>query len=373
MLNALAIEPYYGGSHKAFLDGVVAHSRHHWTLATLPPRHWKWRMRSSPLVILKAVATAIAQAGGQPDIILCSDMLDVASWYGLAARDPRFCDWIGQVPVITYFHENQWAYPTSPAARPDHHYGYTNLLTAIASDECWFNSEFNRRSFFDRSADFVRRMPDGHSDHDLQSVEAASRVIAPGFVPPPLSPRTRAADSPIRIGWVGRFEHDKRPDRFLALLEQLAAQPLKFQLILLGQRGRGGEGLDQIQARFPTCILHDGYAVSRAEYERHLMQMDVVVSTADHEFFGIAICEAIWSGAIPVTPNRLSYVEYVPDELRYESIDQAAQIITHLSSQRSRGNGSLDHWMESCRKRIANYQISNVTRQIDQALTRVVG
>jgi len=44
-VNILALEPFYGGSHRAFLDGWAAHSRHHWTVLGLSPRHWKWRMR----------------------------------------------------------------------------------------------------------------------------------------------------------------------------------------------------------------------------------------------------------------------------------------------------------------------------------------
>ena len=34
-LNILALEPYYDGSHKAFLDEWIKRSVHHWTLMTL--------------------------------------------------------------------------------------------------------------------------------------------------------------------------------------------------------------------------------------------------------------------------------------------------------------------------------------------------
>jgi hypothetical protein len=36
-IRVLALEPYYRGSHRAFLDGWVERSRHEWTLLTLPP------------------------------------------------------------------------------------------------------------------------------------------------------------------------------------------------------------------------------------------------------------------------------------------------------------------------------------------------
>ena len=35
-MRILALEPYYGGSHQAFLDGWTAHSRHAFTVLGLP-------------------------------------------------------------------------------------------------------------------------------------------------------------------------------------------------------------------------------------------------------------------------------------------------------------------------------------------------
>ncbi|QDV46573.1 Glycosyl transferases group 1 [Stieleria neptunia] len=363
--HVLAIEPYYGGSHQAFLDGVIAASRHRWSLATLPARHWKWRMRSAPVQLSRLVADLVP-ARGVPDVVLASDMLDLPTWLGLASRDDRF-SWLGDVPVVTYFHENQWAYPAAPDARADHHFGYTNLLTAAASDACWFNSEFNRRTFFDLSRDFVSRMPDARQAIDLDGIEQVSRVIAPGFRPPKTRDAAGRDDAPIRLGWVGRFEHDKRPDRFLALLDRLSDQAVRFELILLGQRGRRSEVLDDIRARHGASIRFDGYAESRQQYEDQLRQIDVVVSTAGHEFFGIAVCEAIWAGAIPVTPDGLSYVEYVPESLRYTSIEQAAEIIKGLQTPADRQRLS-----ERCRRGIADYRIDRVVSVIDTALEAVV-
>ncbi|GAH62988.1 unnamed protein product, partial [marine sediment metagenome] len=43
-MRILALEPYYGGSHEAFLTGWTRRSRHDWTLLTLHANHWKWRM-----------------------------------------------------------------------------------------------------------------------------------------------------------------------------------------------------------------------------------------------------------------------------------------------------------------------------------------
>ena len=55
-LSILGLEPYYGGSHRAFLDALVRHSRHDFTLMTLPARKWKWRMRGAAIWFARELA-----------------------------------------------------------------------------------------------------------------------------------------------------------------------------------------------------------------------------------------------------------------------------------------------------------------------------
>ena len=340
-LRILTLEPYAGDSHMVFLNGLSRHSRHQWQIVTLPARHWKWRMRSAPLALIPGARDAI-KAWDSVDAIFCSDMLDLPTFLGFAARDPTLREKLvpgdGAPPIICYFHENQWTYPTSPDARPDHHFGYTNILSALASDACWFNSSFHLESFLKASQEFVRRMPDSVAIHDLDSMRERCVVIPPGFpdlaIPhdDPDDQPQRRSDTPIRIGWTCRWEYDKRPDRFADLLDLLKKRSVAFELILLGQRhGRDtSESLVRIRDAHGTHIIHDGYAESSQEYAQWLSQMDVVVSTADHEFFGIGICEAAWAGAVPVVPNRLSYVEILPEPFRYESLAEAAERIEQL-------------------------------------------
>lgn len=327
-MHVLAIEPYYGGSHRQFLQ-MLGQGRHRWSLVTRPARHWKWRMRSSPADILDDVATTIERAG-LPDALLLSDMLDVPTWLGLLAADRRLDNALLEVPRILYFHENQWHYPKAPQSRVDHHFGFTNLLSAAAADVCVFNSHFNRSTFLEGSRQFLARMPDARTAIDLDAIEQRSRVIAPGFTAPEIPARADRLPHRLRLGWIGRFEHDKRPDRFCELLNRLTRRGVDFELILLGQRGRTVESLEQIRQQFASHLLHDGFAETRHAYETRLAQMDLVISTADHEFFGVAMCEAIWSGAIPVAPDGLAYREYLPDSLRFGGIDRAVDIIVAM-------------------------------------------
>ncbi len=365
-LHILAIEPYYGGSHRAFLDGVARHSRHDWTIVGAPAKHWKWRMRVAPLSLAQTAKKAIRQSE-VPDVIFCSDMLDLPAWLGIVDRIDQGKKRWADVPIATYFHENQWSYPRSPRARVDFHYGYTNLITAIASTKCIFNSEFHRDSFLEASESFVKRMPDSRSHHDFAALRAKSQVIPPGFDPAqPLPARSRPPYGPVNIGWVSRWEYDKRPDRFLALLNQLQQENVDFRLLLLGPRSKDNQELQKIREQFAANVIVDQYSSARIEYWRNLREIDIVVSTADHEFFGIAICEAIWAGAAPVLPNRLSYPELVPAAGLYDSLDEAVALIVSMVDEANRNEIAA-----AARNAVGRFQMRQIVPILDAAIEQL--
>ncbi len=349
-------------------------------------------MRNAPLSLAAELAhqlaTAEANTNWRPDLVFCSEMLDLAQWRGFLCNMSRQNSAtpelakallrISTLPAVCYFHENQWTYPISPQARDDAHYGYTNLLTALASDECWFNSDFHRREFLGAARAFIARMPDARPSHDLDALEQRSRVVPPGFEPVSrqndaeqnaLRQRGSAAneDSPLCIGWAARWEHDKRPDRFEKLLQLLEERELPFELVLLGSRpNQAPAALQSIETRWARQIRFNGYAKSKSEYHRWLQEMDVIVSTADHEFFGIAICEAISAGAVPVLPDDLSYPELVEPAFRYETLQEAANMIERLATV---GNGQ--QLAAECFSRLAPFTRSQVLQAIDDGVARV--
>ena len=72
-MRVLALEPYYGGSHKAFLDEWRSWSRHEWTVLSLPAAKWRWRMRHAPLTLAEQARERVA-AGDSWDVLFCSDV-----------------------------------------------------------------------------------------------------------------------------------------------------------------------------------------------------------------------------------------------------------------------------------------------------------
>lgn len=304
-MRILALEPYYGGSHKAFLDGWSAHSRHAWSVLGLPAFKWKWRMRHSAYTVAQQVRERLA-AGKRWDVLFCSDMLDLAAFYGLAPAELR------QLPSVAYFHENQLTYPVRSESERDYHFGYTNMTTALAATRVWFNSAFNRDSFLGALPTFLNRMP------DYQPVEAVDQIQAKADIQPQgvrqMPGRDERKPGPLRILWAARWEHDKNPQLFFDALEVLKKEGISFRVSVIGEQFRDvPEVFTWAKDHFRDHIDRWGYQKSRAEYEAGLLEADVIVSTADHEFFGISVVEAIAAGALPVLPRRLAYPEILCD------------------------------------------------------------
>ncbi|NQT91112.1 MAG: DUF3524 domain-containing protein [Lentisphaerae bacterium] len=301
-MKILALEPYYGGSHRAFLDGWTERSRHEWTVFDLPATKWKWRMRHAPVTLSARVEEA-AGRGQSWDLVFCSDMLDLAGFRGLATAR------VGDLPCIAYFHENQLTYPVLREKEWDYHFVFSNMTTALAADSVWFNSAFHRDSFLDALESFLRRMPDQRPLHAVDAIRAKSVVRFPGIEIPPQGKERR--DGPLRILWAARWEHDKDPDTFFRAMELLTAEGVDFRLSVIG----GGDArevlpvFDQARKTFADRIDHWGYMKSRAEYVSVLDGTDVIVSTARHEFFGITVVEAVAAGSFPLVPERLAYPE----------------------------------------------------------------
>jgi glycosyltransferase involved in cell wall biosynthesis len=77
-------------------------------------------------------------------------------------------------------------------------------------------------------------------------------------------------------------------------------------------------------------VIHFGYAEADT-YARLLRQADLVISTAIHEFFGVAVVEAIYAGCFPILPDRLSYPELLPERFHGDCLyDDFADLVNRL-------------------------------------------
>lgn len=315
MKSVLVLEPYYGGSHKHFLDGLQEKIPAKYTLFTLPARKWKMRMQlSAPWFASKIEELPLFRR--KFDTVLCSTFVDVGM---LRALLIRIEGWNSNTRFLTYFHENQFGYPRQPGDKFFFQFTAINFNSALASDRIAFNSHYNRESFLSHCKKYVKSAADMELSWTLDSLKRKSEVLYPGIDFSAIDNSGKKADNRVPvIVWNHRWEHDKNPDEFFDGLAELEENKVEFKLILLGQSFlTWPKCFDKARIRFKKNIVHSGFAESYFKYVSLLQQGDIVVSTSLHEFYGIAIIEALRAGCVPVLPARLSYPELFEKNFLY--------------------------------------------------------
>ena len=300
-MKILFLEPFYGGSHRDFADGLVEHTGHSITLETLPARFWKWRMRGSGLWFVHEV-----EHPEKFDLLVATDMLaltDVLALWG--SRSP---------PSILYFHENQLSYPLPEGEKMDYQFGFTAITSALAAEAIVFNSQFHMNSFFDALPVFIKKMPEFKPLWIPDILEKKALVRYPGCRFPVSGMESDAIEDAVpTIVWNHRWEYDKDPGAFFDALDAVDAMGLQFNLMLLGENFQAvPKPFIGARERFGDRIIKYGYVGSREAYYAALRSSDIVISTAKQENFGISVIEAVRHGCFPLLPRRLSYPEILP-------------------------------------------------------------
>lgn len=316
--DLLIIEPFYGGSHKQLVDIVSDIARNNgvtFDLLTLPAKKWHWRARVSSLCL----STSIQEGNVKYQTLLCSSVLSLAEFVAL-------CPMLARCRKVVYFHENQLVYPVQDTKERDFQYGYNQITTCLAADEVIFNSAFNMKSFLDNVQHFFKLIPDHRPKGIADKIAPKCRVL---YFPlpsdlPTLNTKKRKLDADnkvLHVVWPHRWEHDKNPQMFFKVLLEMKEKGLKFKVSVLGQT------FSEVPTIFDEArvslgeehIKYFGPLKSRNDYLRALEENDVVVSTADHEFFGVAMLEAVACGCLPLCPNRLVYPEIYPKSCLYNT------------------------------------------------------
>ena len=334
-MKILLVEPWLTGSHQAWAEGYRNASGHDVDIVGLPGELWRWRLRGGALPLAEKITDWIDR-NGQPDLLLVSGLVDVAELLGLARRNLS-----PDAGVVIFQHESQLVYPVAEG-NYDNGAALRNWMSWCVADLVLFNSYHHMRAVEAALPGFVGSLPDASHvpmvDHVTDRFEVVpvgvDLAAIPEWEPFPLDTEHVNGDGPQTNGkpvtsklvasengdrpvilWPHRWERDKDPQAFLAALRKLTEAGLDFGLILAGQDPPSGSAAatDEraaMESEFADHIVASG-DFDRAEYLEHLAQADLVVSCARHEFFGIAVVEAVASGCIPVLPNALSYPELI--------------------------------------------------------------
>jgi glycosyltransferase involved in cell wall biosynthesis len=292
-----------------------------WVELTLPPRHFSWRVRGNAL---HWSMTERDRLEGGYDLLVATSMVDLATLRGLVPA-------LAQIPTIVYFHENQFVYPQDRQRHNLLEAQMTSLYSALAADRVLFNSQYNQSTFFEGCQALLDRLPDYVPPAVVASLQQKSSVL-----PVPVDPvdsatissqwpkkQSKTAARPLRLIWVGRFEHDKGAGGLRRILCRLEDAGLDYELAITGQQFRTSpEVFGEIQTSYAHRLVQFGYIESADDYRALLQGADIVLSTALHEFQGLAVLQAVARGCLPVVPERLVYPEIYPATFCYESLPE---------------------------------------------------
>lgn len=363
------MEAFHGGSHKQLID-LLKENIDRCAVFTLPAKKWHWRARTAALHFSQSIPTCPSYR-----VLFTSSVLNLCEL--VALRPDLAC-----LKKVLYFHENQLVYPVRKDQERDFQYGYNQVLSCLVSDVVVFNSVFNMDSFLSSISSFMKKIPD-HRPRDLDLLIRPKCVVLHYPIQFPdvtrllpkhkllrrpaeidviitpqdeqLMPRPEQEDphqstseprtdqgpvseedtedqmKPLHIVWPHRWEHDKNPELFFSTLIKLKERGLHFHLSVLGETFTDPPEVFLEARRLLDChILNWGFLSSKDDYLQVLCQADVVVSTAKHEFFGVAMLEAVHCGCYPLCPKALVYPEIFPAEYLYSTPEQLCKQLQTL-------------------------------------------
>lgn len=315
-MNILLLSAYHSASHRYWCDGLMAaFPEHQWTLRSQVARHFSWRIEASGWLWALSDDAAFQQ---HYDLIIATSLTQVVT---LKAQCPAVRD----VPLWLYFHENQFAHPMSYQQQAAHQsaWQFKSLENAFCADWISFNTQFNRDTFFAGARQLLKKLPEQFPGDPLATIEQKSDVLAVPLTDRFSSLRECAKDTRL-IVWNHRWEWDKQPERLLQAMLILKQQGEDFRLAMLGSGGGRGDRFAKEHQALDEHIVHWGEA-SEQEYQYWLSRAGIGVSTALHDFQGLAMLELAQAGATCIVPRRQAYPECLPEAVFYKADEGNAQ------------------------------------------------
>ena len=319
-MRLLLLSAYDAQSHRYWREVLENGIRDwQWTVLTLPPRHFAWRVRGNPMAWHSNEAAALA---APYDLVLATSMVDLATLRGLVPS-------LAATPCALYFHENQFAYPEGDTAHGLLDAQLSSIYAALAADALVFNSAYNRDSFLAGCGELMRRLPDG-TPADLPATLRAKSSVLPVPIDLAATSAVEVQAGPLQLVWNHRWEYDKGPEELLELAQAVTTAGLEVTVHVVGQQFRRRPPVfDELKDLLEQsgCLGRWGTIEDREQYLALLGRCDVVLSTALHDFQGLSVLEACTLGCTPLVPDRLVYPDWVEEECRYADVGDALAIL----------------------------------------------
>lgn len=340
--STIIVEPFLSGSHAQLCETLKQAPTTCKVVGWPGTAKWHWRM----LVSASYFAHEITKDDGEKvETIIFSAMMNVSELLGLRPD-------LTKAKKILYFHENQLEYPRQSSnakqsiGQSAFNLGWNQIVSCLCVDEIVFNSTYNMESFFKLIPSFLNKIPSKNRPPaiDISMLRSKAKVLG---VPITVKLQCRAILSsmdvrrePLRVVWPHRFEHDKGCEEWISTLEEFSQldDHHVIEVYILGETTASGQDAadkarSKVQSLSNVHIKQWGRVESRQDYIDLLCQMDVAVSTARHEFYGIAMLEAATCGCLPLCPNRLSYPELFPSDCLYRTQRQLVKRLRDFATR----------------------------------------
>jgi glycosyltransferase involved in cell wall biosynthesis len=168
------------------------------------------------------------------------------------------------------------------------------------------------------------------------------------------------------VVWNQRWEYDKAPEELFRSLEVLRDRGVGFRLAVAGSGAVVPSAeFERARSKLADRVVHWGRIEDRAGYAALLWAGDVVVSTAIHEFFGVAVLEAVYCGCRPVLPARLSYPELIPSEAHGEVLYGEGEVVNALSRALAAPHAWSEDWQRTW---VARFDWGSMKTRYDETI-----
>jgi len=301
------IEAFFTGSHKRWAEELQSFSSHKIDIYSLKGNYWKWRMHGGAITLAKQ----FLEKGQQYDLILATDMMDVALFKSLISAKHN------DTSIALYFHENQLCYPWSETDRDvqknrDSHYAFINFSSALVADRIFFNSQFHKDTFLGALPNFLKGFPDYNEIDSIEKIEEKAEVLYLGMNLKKFDKyKTKQNKKPL-ILWNHRWEYDKNPTDFFKALYKMQEKNLDFEVVILGENFRQiPEEFEIAKEKLKDKIVFMGFTQNFEDYASWLWKANILPVTSNQDFFGGSVVEAIYCNCYPILPDRLAYSEHL--------------------------------------------------------------
>ncbi|XP_068543156.1 tRNA-queuosine alpha-mannosyltransferase isoform X11 [Anas acuta] len=302
-MTVLLIEAFYGGSHKQLMDLLQEELKEDCVLCTLPAKKWHWKARTAALYFMQTVPPnpnyrfmPEHKLAHLENLIGVKSNGDAYQFAGLPGQQKSRA--LGGLMKNSNVCHESGLCEAQPGLCTTQHEGLHSPLTA---------PERLNKSEASESTNPCQEEDKQHLTFNLCNIWSGMDY----------------QQRPLHVAWPHRWEHDKDPETFFKVLLKLKEKELPFHVSVLGECFTDVPDIfSEAKKALGSSVLHWGYLPSKDDYFQALCTADVVVSTAKHEFFGVAMVEAVYCGCYPLCPKALVYPEIFPAEYLYSTPEQ---------------------------------------------------